>query len=180
MNLEELVERHQCEPLRSHLSDPDPLARLVSVASLIYTGNEDLSDDLINEYKEAVVDTIHDRDSLSRRFTRVVGDNLNQILILPLGEHYPGAFSTLVPFFWESWRESDQYYECAHAAIALTFPPTISDASPPVEYLDDLASLTTRSAIWECDGDWPGLLESRGLPSEKDTFHRWIESHSKP
>lgn len=176
MDLEGLVDRHESEELRTHLEDHDLLMRLIAGASLLYRGDEDLGPKLLLEYIDSVIATIHDKDPLSRRFSNETGENLNQVLILPLGQHKPGSFSSLVPFFWESWLESPQYYECVHAAIALTFEHSSVVPPVPPDYRKNFEHLVQSNTIWECDGDLPGLLKSRGLPFEQSEMAVWLES----
>jgi hypothetical protein len=117
--LSTLLANGESAAIERHLESRDVLVRLVTATKLV--GPEvELSRVLIDEYTGTLRACLAGSDDeLEQRFLEETGEDLNQCLVEPLSGLEPGEFSTLVPDLWSAWKCDRQFYELAHAAVAL-------------------------------------------------------------
>jgi hypothetical protein len=100
---------------------------------------------------------------------------LAQEIVLAFAALRYGQADYVIPRLLEFWSFDIQFYELAHALLALAFPRTRS----PVEKAAltrvqqrILQALVARDALWRSDGYWPELLSEHGLPLSRDDVFR--------
>jgi hypothetical protein len=122
-------------------------------------------------------------DKLSDQYCDAMdGNDLQQDVVLAMQFFRGRDVTELVQELIGYFNGDDQFYELGHAMISLAFPKKRSAISP--ETLTDLqrdvlTSLNEKAAIWECDGELPALLKSRGLPTTKSKSRQLVTKSIK-
>lgn len=107
-------------------------------------------------------------DKLADKYCDAVdGNDLQQDVVCALPHLVGFDASELIPELLEYFRNDCQFYELAHAIVALVFPKKRSAVT--LDTLNDLQrSVLTEIAgsdpIWRNDGEFATLLKRRGLP----------------
>src|SRR5262249_26361120 len=93
--------------------------------------------------------------------------SLGQEIVLAFAALHCGQADYVIPRLLEFWSFDSQFYELAHAMLALAFPVTsvrVEKGALSGVQCRILKALVAESAIWCSDGYWPGTLSKRGLP----------------
>lgn len=114
-------------------------------------------------------------------------DDLQQDTVLALAS-LPSAVSTLiagdaVPALIDCFRSDDQFYELAHALVALCFPRADShDGHAAFRHslaqmaLSVLSALCENTNLWDLDDTFPARLQQHGLPPTRTGIQQLLEA----
>ncbi len=133
---------------------------LINVVRASYDDDlEDSFEDLADQYSDSTEDA----------------DDLQQDAVLAIAQLPDGRALELVPDLIQFLDEDSQFYELAHALVAIAFQPTSSSSSA----VDDvqrkvLAAIIANDDIWTLDGTFAERLKQRGLPQTRDEVERLL------
>jgi hypothetical protein len=105
------------------------------------------------------------------------GKCVGQEIVLAFAALRCGQADYVIPRLLEFWSFDSQFYELAHAMLALAFPLTRSriekEALNGVQYRI-LQALVAEGAIWGSDASWSSALTAHGLPQSRDEVSRLL------
>ena len=140
----------------------DELQRLTNVLHASYDQRlKDSYESLADQYSEMTID----------------GNDLQQDTVLAFANLPNGTADWIVWDLIRYFVSDTQFYELAHAMLALAFP-----VSPSVDDLfvrgnmqrDVLSTIINNKAIWRSDMTIAGRLAERGLPTDRDGVAKLI------
>lgn len=146
------------DTLRQVRSQPGSLTR--SECEPLFTVLRAAYDDKLEDQYEALDDQYVD--------VTEGADNLLQDAVIAISQ-LPCSFANdRVPELITFLDSDDQFYELAHALVALTFPITSSVAKVHNNLQRDvLAAVIANDDIWDSDAMFADYLKPRGLPNNR-------------
>jgi hypothetical protein len=95
-------------------------------------------------------------------------DNLQQDVVIAISQLPFGLANDLVSDLITFFESDPQFYELAHALLAITFPITSGMVVLENDSQQDvLAAILANDDIWSCDAMFADCLKQRGLPNER-------------
>ncbi|WP_145054893.1 hypothetical protein [Lignipirellula cremea] len=107
------------------------------------------------------------------------GCDLQQDIAIALSHLPSGAADWIVSDLVRFFASDPQFYELAHALLALAFPPTATDVEDVFVHgdmqQDVLAALIRNEEIWRSDMTFRDRLTQYGLPTHREGVTRLID-----
>jgi hypothetical protein len=171
------------DSLSAALFAPERLIRHVAAIELAKLDPERLPEQSIRELLDTLVRLEYlERLPLEEEYSEATATEegckfLGQEIVLAFARLRCGQADYLIPRLLEFWSFASQFYELAHAMLALAFPVTSSrvekEALSGVQCCI-LQALVVEEAIWRFDGDWSSVLSKYGLPQSRDEVYRLL------
>lgn len=169
-------ESQATEVLIDSLSDVDTLVRHVAAIELLQAAPDSVPEAAIRQLAQTVEASYADvsgyaSSPLVTAYCEVAGgEDLQQAIVLALAHLQSGQADFLIQPLIDYFDSDEQFYEFAHALLALAFPPSSVPLRP--SSLSDtqrhvLRALAANAPIWNGDGDLRQDLAARGLPSSR-------------
>jgi hypothetical protein len=171
------------DDLAEALSAPEALVRHVAAIELAKLDPERLPEQSIRELLDTLARGEYlERLPLEAEYSEVTSTEedckgLGQEIVQAIAALHCGQADYVIPRLLEFWSFDSQFYELAHAMLALAFPVTGS----PVEkgklsgvQKRILQALVEEKEIWRGDGFWPDALSEHGLPQSRDEVYRLL------
>lgn len=167
------------DALSQALSAAEPLVRHVAAIELAKLNPELLSEQSIREMLETLAKLEYlERLPIEDEYAEATATEedskcLGQEIAIALASLRCGQANFVIPRLLEFWSFDCQFYELAHAMLALAFPVTDSVVEKVelsgVQIRILQALVNESSQIWGSDYYWPDALSKHGLPrSRKD------------
>jgi hypothetical protein len=172
-----------CDTLAQALSAPEALVRHIAAIGLARLDPRRLPEQSVRELLDTLARLEYlERLPLAEEYAEATATDedcasLGQEIVLAFAALHCGQAEFVIPRLLEFWSFDSQFYELAHAMLALAFPVTSScveiGALSRVQYRI-LQALVVEGAIWHSDANWPGALSEHGLPKNRDDVYRLL------
>jgi hypothetical protein len=171
------------DALVAALSDPETLVRHMAAIELAKLDPQRLPEQSIHELLDTLARLEYlERLPLEEEYAQVTETDddckcLGQEIALAFAALPCGQADYVIPRLLEFWSFDSQFYELAHAMLALAFPVTSTrvekESLSRLQYRI-LQALVSEEAIWRSDGFWPGALSAHGLPQTRIQVYRLL------
>lgn len=108
------------------------------------------------------------------------GDDLQQSVVIALSCLPNGSADWIVSDLLRYIESDPQFYELAHAALALSFPAANGATDDHIIQgnlqRDVLIGILNNNAIWHLDMTFAQCLADRGLPTDRDSVAKLVTS----
>jgi hypothetical protein len=165
-----------CAQLVDALVSQSVLLRHVAAVALANLSPEQLPESSIRELLSTLARLEYlERPAIAAAYAEVTAmeddsHDLGQDIVVALAALRCGQADFAIPRLLEFWSFDSQFYELAHALLALAFPLTevrvVKDSLTGVQYRI-LQALVATGTIWASDATWPACLTARGLPASR-------------
>jgi len=165
------------------LSAPETLVRHVAAIKLAKLDSDRLPEESIRELLNTLARLEYqERLPLELEYSEVTATeedckHLGQEIVNAFAALRCGQADYVIPRLLEFWSFDSEFYELAHAMLALAFTVTSERVEKGVlsgmQYRI-LQALVVESAIWRFDGDWPKVLCTYGLPQSREEVYRLL------